>query len=105
MNYKATLQFLECCRKEIVQRKLDHITPKIYLLESHTVPSIRKLRVGWGLLAEQGSERIHVRFNTLHWNFNSIPNQLKRLKAIANQHIGNTLPQNTALCAKITGRK
>ena len=98
-------EFLRHCREEIVHRNLGHITPKLHLLEAHTVPAIRRLRVGLGLLAEQGSESIHARFNELDRNYHSIPNALKRLEAVAKQHVVSTLPQHAALRTATTGRR
>ena len=72
---------------------------------AHTVPAIRRLRVGLGLLAEQGSGSIHARFNELDRNYHSIPNALKRLEAVTKQHVVNTLPQHAALCTATTGRR
>ena len=45
--------FMEMARKEIVARGLGNITPKLHLLEHHTVPPMRDFCVGLGLLAEQ----------------------------------------------------
>ena len=46
------------------------ITPKMHMLEDHVVPLIRK----WmGMLNEQGDESIHVRFNTIHRTYGSMP--------------------------------
>lgn len=98
-------EFLQACRSEIVARNLGHVTPKLHLLESHTVPAIRRLRVGLGLLAEHGSESIHARFNSLHRNYHAIPNPLKRLEAIAKQHVVNTLPQHSAVRQATKDRK
>ena len=90
-------KFMATCREEIVKRNLGHITPKLHLLESHTVPSVRRLRVGLGLLAEQGSESIHARFNSLQRDYSSIPNTLERLRAVSLQHLVGTLPQHEAV--------
>ena len=98
-------EFLRHCREEIVHRNLGHITPKLHLLEAHTVPAIRRLRIGLGLLAEQGSESIHARFNELDRNYHSISNALKRLEAVAKQHVVSTLPQHAALRTATTGRR
>ncbi|XP_065192129.1 uncharacterized protein LOC135823213 [Sycon ciliatum] len=85
--------FLKSARKEVVDRGLGHITPKLHLLESHTAPAMERLGVGLGLLAEQGAESIHAEFNTLERRYRQIPALLQRLKAMAEQHLSRTLPQ------------
>ena len=94
---KAIGKFLSLCRSQIVERQLGHMTPKLHLLEEHTVPAIRQFRVGLALLAEQGSESIHARFNDLQANFHSIRGDMLRLNAVAKQHLVNTLPEHDAL--------
>eukprot|EP00117_Sycon_ciliatum_P048343 scpid57219/ scgid34428/ len=102
----AVQEFMRCCRKEIVGRDLGKITPKLHLLESHTVPAIKRLRVGLGLLAEHGSESIHARFNTFHRSYDAMPNKRQRLEAICKQQLVNSLPQHSVvLRAAATGRK
>lgn len=86
-------EFLGRCRTEVVARKLGHITPKLHLLEDHVIPFARRFEVGLGLLAEQGSESIHARFNTLARNYHAMPNELQRLTAISQQHLVSVLPQ------------
>ena len=83
-------EFLKTCREEIVARRLGNITPKLHLLEEHTVPLIRKLHVGLGLLAEQGAESLHSNLNTLNVIFKNIPNSLARLRTVAEQHLLTT---------------
>ncbi len=41
------------------------ITPKLHMLEDHTIPFLKKWGVGLGFLGERGAESIHARFNTL----------------------------------------
>lgn len=90
--------FLSLCRQHIVERNLGHITPKLHLLESHTLPLLKRLRVGLGLLAEHGSESIHARFNSLeNRSFNCIRNNLERLGAMAEQHLVRTMPELDSL--------
>ena len=98
-------QFLSNCRVQLVERKLAHITPRLHLLEEHTVTAIERFHVGLGLLAEQGSESIHAKFNSLDRDYNSIPNRLKRLQAVAEQHLVSTLPQHASLCPSAESRK
>ncbi len=39
--------------------------PKLHMLEKHVVPWIKKWKVGFGLIGEQGAESIHAYFNQL----------------------------------------
>ena len=41
------------------------VTPKLHMLEEHIVPWLKKWKVGFGLLGEQGAESIHAHFNSL----------------------------------------
>ena len=79
--------FLALCRKEIVERQLGHITPKLHLLEQHTLPLMTKLRVRIGLLGEHGAESIHSTFNNYESDLKNIPLTSQRLKTIADQHL------------------
>ena len=98
-------ELLKLCRTEIVERKMGNITPKLHLLESHTVSSARRFGVGLGLLGEQGSESIHARFNALERDYHSIPNQLERYRAMSQQHLVSTLSQHGALRPATATRK
>ena len=95
-------EFLKTCREEIVARRLGNITPKLHLLEEHTVPLIRKLHVGLGLLAEQGAESLHSNLNTLNVIFKNIPNSLARLRTVAEQHLLTTTSEASTL--SVVGR-
>ena len=53
------------CKAQVVERGLGHITPKLHLLEEHIAPSVKYIRVGLGLLVEQGVESLHSSMNTL----------------------------------------
>ena len=101
----AIKTFLRLCRLEIVDRKQGHITPKLHLLESHTVPSARRFSVGLGLLAEHSSESIHARFNSLNRDYQLMPNELQRMRAVCQQHLVSTLPQHDALRPAASSRK
>ena len=57
------------------------VTPKMHMLEEHVVPWVKKWRVGFGLLGEQGAESIHAYFNSLKRTYCGIPDSLQRLKA------------------------
>ena len=90
-------KFLALCRNEVVSRKFGHITPKLHLLEEHTVPLMKRVRVGLGLLAEQGAESLHSSLNSLNFKYKSIPRELLRLQTVAAQHLLTTTNEAIAL--------
>lgn len=84
---KSIKEFLRLCRTEVIARRLGHVTPKLHLLEDHTVPLMAQLGVGIGLLGEHGAESIHSAFNNYEQTFKNIPEPLRRLKTVADQHL------------------
>ena len=70
------------------------VTPKLHMLEDHVVPFLKKWRVGFGFLGEQGAESIHSRFNSIRRNYENMPNPVRRLKAILNSHLIQVCPEN-----------
>ena len=40
------------------------VTPKLHMLEKHTLPWLKEWGVGFGLMGEQGAESIHRWFNS-----------------------------------------
>lgn len=70
------------------------ITPKLHMLEDHIVPFLKKWKVGFGFLGEQGAESIHARFNAIRKNFTNMPNRVTRLQAILNEHLTQVCPHN-----------
>lgn len=70
------------------------VTPKLHMLEDHVVPFLRRWKVGFGFLGEQGAESIHARFNSLRQNFVNMPNPVQRLLAILNEHLSQVCPEN-----------
>ena len=41
------------------------VLPKMHILEEVVVPWLRRWHIGFGMLEEQGAERIHAYFNSL----------------------------------------
>ena len=62
------------------------VTPKMHMLEEHTIPFLRRWHVGFGFMWEQGAESIHNSINQLEKHYTNMPNQVKRLEAIVRQH-------------------
>ena len=78
--------FLALCRKEIVERQLGHITPKLHLLQ-HPLALMTTVSVGIGLLGERGAKSIHTAFNNYENDFKNIPLASQRLKTITDQNL------------------
>ena len=81
------------------------VTPKMHMLEEHLVPWLRRWKVGFGLLGEQGAESIHAYFNSLKRTYCGIPDKLKRLKQIMTEHHLHIAPDNIAVRPEIKRRK
>lgn len=64
------------------------------MLEEHEVPWLRRWKVGFGLLGEQGAESIHTYFNSLGWTYCGIPDPLKRLKQMMVEYLLHIAPDN-----------
>ena len=62
------------------------VTPKMHMLEEHTVPFLRRWHIGFGFMGEQGAELIHNAINQLEKHYMNMPNWVKRLEAIVRQH-------------------
>ena len=97
--------FMATARREVVVRKLGNVTPKLHLLEDHVLPCMKRFRVGLGLLGEQGGEGIHHQLNELSATFNSIPNEVDRLKTVVSHHCKATLPQHLPHIPAVRKRK
>ena len=49
------------------------VLPKMHMLEEHVVPWLRRWKVGFGIMGEQGAESIHAYFNNLARTYKGIP--------------------------------
>jgi len=62
------------------------VTPKLHMLEEHTVPFLQQWHIGFGFMGEQGAESIHNSINQLEKHYVNMPNRVKMLEAIIHQH-------------------
>ncbi|XP_071943891.1 uncharacterized protein [Antedon mediterranea] len=69
------------------------VQPKLHMLEHHSVPFMRRWKVGIGLLAEQGGELIHSEFNRRKRAVHGIRNNLDQLMSIMKSHLTFTSPE------------
>ena len=104
MHFKLTVSTEIVCTEINIDDFLGHyrdvfpeasITPKLHL-EDHIVPFLKKWRVGFGFLGEQGAESIHARFNSIRRNFVNMQNGVSRLEAILKEHLTQVCPENIA---------
>ena len=51
------------------------VLPKMQVMEDHTIPWLRKYRVGVGLMGEQGAESIHAQTMKLERDFQGIKDE------------------------------
>lgn len=70
------------------------VTPKLHMLEDHVVPFLKRWKVGFGFLGEQGAESIHARFNRIQESFVNMHNPVKRLAAMLKSHLLQVCPDN-----------
>ena len=73
------------------------VTPKMHLLERHTVKQVSKWKFGMGLLGEQGAESIHSNFNDIERAYLGIPNKKDRLLRVTQEHHLRIDPENVIL--------
>ena len=86
--------FMRLVRANIVTRQKKTITPKLHLLEHHTLPCMKRFGVALGLLGEQGGELVHHRFNTLKASLQNTAKDTDRLRVLVWQYLASTLPSH-----------
>ena len=52
--------------------------------------------MGFGLLGEQGIERIHAHFNRLKRTYASVPEEVDRLRTLMTEHLLHIAPEHVA---------
>ena len=74
------------------------VTPKLHMLEEHTVPWLQKWHAGFGMMGEQGAESIHADFNQLERNHSNLKHhRVERLKRVVNDHLIRSSPSMVVL--------
>ncbi|XP_033646390.1 uncharacterized protein LOC117305619 [Asterias rubens] len=69
------------------------ITPKLHMLEEHTMEQLRRFKVGLGLLNEQGGELLHTEFNRAGRAVHGMKDELQKLMSIMRRHLTTTFPE------------
>lgn len=93
---------MECYRTSFPQAT---VLPKMHMLEEHVVPWLRRWKIGFGMMGEQGAESIHAYFNGLKRTFQGIPHPVTKLKRIMSEHLLHVAPVNVAEKPVIKKRK
>ena len=88
---------MECYRRSFPTAS---ITPKMHLLEVHTLPQLTRFGVGFGLLNEQGGELIHTEFNRTGRVVCGMRDPLQRLLTTMQRHHLSTTPEIQRLTIK-----
>ena len=81
------------------------ILPKMHILEDHAIPWIRRWRVGFGFMGEQGAESIHAYFNSLKASYRGIPDPVQQLREMMAAHFLHIAPTNIVKQPPIKKRK
>ena len=81
------------------------VHPKMHFLEEHVVLWLKKRKIGFGFMGEQGAESIHAYFNTLHQSYHSIPDPIQRMEHTMREHFLHIAPANVATKPAIKRRK
>ena len=79
------------------------VTPKMHMLEDHMMTWLKKWKVGFGTMGEQGAESIHANFNGIETNM--VHNRVQRLRCAVNEHYLRISPENVSMLPPIKRRK
>ena len=101
----AITVFMHLVRREVTARHKKTVTPKLHLLEQHTVSCIQHFGVCLGVLGEQGGEAIHHKFNQLKASLQNMPEDVDRLRVLVDQYLTSTIPTFNSLCIQPKKRK
>ncbi|XP_038063374.1 uncharacterized protein LOC119734084 [Patiria miniata] len=77
-----------------------NVTPKLHLLEDHATEQLRRFKVGFGFLNEQGGELIHTEFNRTGRAVHGMRDDLQRLMTIMKRNHISTAPEVRARVVK-----
>ena len=82
------------------------VTPKMHMLEDHMITWLKKWRVGFGTMGEQGAESIHANFNNIERSFrNMVHDRVDRLRCVVREHYLRIAPENICLLPSVKRRK
>ena len=81
------------------------VTPKMHMLEKHTVDFLAKWGAGFGYYGEQGGESLHKEFNELNRTYSVVPSSKSRMEYILHEHHRRGNPEARALQPEKKKRK
>ena len=61
------------------------------------IPWVKKWKVGFGCMGEQGAESLHANFNTTERAYSNMKHKVDRLSMVLQNHHQQVLPINTSL--------
>ena len=73
------------------------VLPKMHILESHTIPWLKRWRMGAGIMGEQGAESLHAHFMRLDRTYQGVVNEVQRLKCVVKEHMLESAPSLVSL--------
>ena len=82
-----------------------NISPKLHMLEEHTVDFLKEWNGGLGFYGEQGGESLHHDFKRKKHMFHNMKNKLECLKYLMKQHLLETFPKTQAIKPVVQKRK
>lgn len=68
------------------------VLPKMHFMEDHVVPWLKEYGLGLGLMGEQGAESIHASVNSIKRAYACVPDRVKRLECILQEHHRKVCP-------------
>ena len=81
------------------------VTPKMHFLEEHVVPWVKKWKIGFGLMGEQGAESVHAYFNGLVLRYKGVTDPVQRMECTMREHLLHIAPANVAAKPQLKKRK
>lgn len=70
----------------------ESVTPKMHLLEDHTIPFLRIWHVGLGFRGEQRGESVHAMLNAIKGDIRGLKDEMEVLKSVMTTHWVQTMP-------------
>ena len=81
------------------------ITPKMHMLEDHTIPWLEQWQCGLGFHGEQGLESGHAEFNSLKVTYQNIRDQAEKRRHLLKEHHLKKNPDAASYIPPIKKRK
>uniref|UniRef100_A0A1X7UTF6 Uncharacterized protein n=1 Tax=Amphimedon queenslandica TaxID=400682 RepID=A0A1X7UTF6_AMPQE len=76
---------------------ISYLSLKLYLLEDHLVPWMKRWRIGCGCMGEQGAESLHASFHDTERAYKNMRDRVDRLHVVLQNHHFRILPFTQSL--------